>query len=83
MQQSIHGHAVLRMMLSADRPFSRRDLLAAIADRFGTDARFHTCSAERMTATELVGFLEARGKLLIVENGWLVDRSRICADTES
>ncbi|MGK5721520.1 YecH family metal-binding protein, partial [Proteus mirabilis] len=54
---SIHGHEVLHMILSSKVAFTQRSLIEAIHQRFGEEARFHTCSAENMTAAELVAFL--------------------------
>ena len=50
---SIHGHEVLHMILSSKVAFTQRSLIEAIHQRFGEEARFHTCSAENMTAAEL------------------------------
>lgn len=77
--ESIHGHDVIEMIQSAARPFSRTGLVAAIGERFGSEARFHTCSAEAMTAGELVEFLMAKGKFLIAEDaGLTIDPSKVC-----
>jgi probable metal-binding protein len=51
----------------------------AIVARFGTDARFHTCSAEGMTAPELVTFLETRGKFMPIDGGFTINPARVCA----
>jgi len=69
-------------MIDADRSFSRDALLAEIAERFGPAVRFHTCSAEGMTAGELIEFLESRGKFLSDGGGWRVDEGEICNDGE-
>lgn len=63
---SIHGHEVLHMILSSKVTFTKRSLIEAIHQRFGEEARFHTCSAENMTATELVAFLEKKENLLLL-----------------
>ncbi len=44
----IHAHEIMHMMLETDGGFSRESLAQAIIERFGTDARFHTCSANGM-----------------------------------
>lgn len=61
---SIHGHEVLNMMIESGEQYTHASLEAAIKARFGEQARFHTCSAEGMTAGELVAFLAAKGKIL-------------------
>lgn len=51
----------------------------AIINKFGADKRFYTCSAENMTAAELVAFLEAKGKFMPAEgDGFTADRSKMC-----
>lgn len=59
---SIHGHEVLNMMIDSGESFSTASLIAAIEQRFGADARFHTCSQQDLTAAQLVDFLASRGK---------------------
>lgn len=74
----IHGHEVLEMMFGNSYS-SREDLIKAINDKFGADERFYTCSAENMTATELVDFLESKGKFMpTVEEGFTADRTKMC-----
>lgn len=75
---SIHGHEVLNMMLESGERYSEKSLEAAICSRFGNDARFHTCSAEDMTAAQLVAFLASRGKFIPTEEGFSTHESKIC-----
>ena len=74
----VHGHDVMEMMLTAKLPYTKATLKAAIIDKFGADARFYTCSAERMTADELIEFLAQRGKFTAGVGGFVVDPSAIC-----
>lgn len=67
------------LMVRSGRQFTRASLAAYIVEHFGTAARFHTCSAAGMTATELVDFLVARGKFTGTESGFTVDPHRVCA----
>lgn len=77
---SIHGHAVLEMMLETPEGFaSEAALTAAIVARFGADARFHTCSADDMDAATLVAFLAGRGKFVPVGEGFSTAPEKICA----
>jgi len=77
--ESIHGHEVMHMIADAGRSFSKAELIAEIGAKFGESARFHTCSAEGMTATELVDFLMARGKFQSSDGQSLtLDSSAIC-----
>ena len=79
---SIHGHEVLNMMIESGEQYTHASLEAAIKARFGEQARFHTCSAEGMTAGELVAFLAAflaaKGKFIPSKDGFSTDQSKIC-----
>ena len=74
----IHGHEVLKMMLASGKTYSKAGLVAEIIQRFGADARFHTCSAEDMTAEQLVAFLDAKGKLVSQAGGIQTSASLMC-----
>lgn len=79
MTDSIHGHAVMEMMLESRDPFTKASLKSAIEAKFGAQARFHTCSANNLTAEELIDFLAARGKFTEQEGkGFQTDASKIC-----
>lgn len=75
---SIHGHEVLNMMIASGEPYSTASLEAAIKNRFGEQARFHTCSASDMTAGELVAFLAAKGKFVAKDDCFSTHESKIC-----
>ena len=64
MQKNIHGHEVMERIAAAGRKMSREEIIADAEATFGADARFHTCSAENMTAGDLLDFLASRGKLV-------------------
>lgn len=76
--ESIHGHEVLNMMIASGESYTKESLVLAIENRFGESARFHTCSAENMTAAELVAFLEKKGKFVPVDAGFTTAESKIC-----
>ncbi|MFM2483526.1 YecH family metal-binding protein [Celerinatantimonas yamalensis] len=78
MTQSIHGHEVMKMMLSSDQSYSRESLCAAILAKYGQNTRFHTCSKENMRADELVDFLQSRGKFVTTQNGFTTLAEKIC-----
>lgn len=75
---SVHGHEVLNMMIASGESYSTESLTTAIEQRFGADARFHTCSAENMSAAELVTFLQQKGKFIPAESGFTTAESKIC-----
>ena len=76
--ESIHGHDVIDMIQQAGRAFSRSELVAAIGEKFGVGARFHTCSAEGLTADDLVEFLSIRGKFVSTDGALAIDASKVC-----
>ncbi len=78
MNQSVHGHDVMHMMLELGGQFTRDSLKSAIETRFGADTRFHTCSAEDMTALQLIDFLEAKGKFVAADDGFNTREEHIC-----
>jgi probable metal-binding protein len=74
----IHGHEVMRMMLESGKAYSVESLRAAIVERFGQEARFHTCSQENMTAGELISFLADHGKFVPVPEGFSTSADKLC-----
>ncbi len=78
MQRSIHGHEVMHMMLELGGSFSKASLKQAIVSRFGSETRFHTCSAQDMDAEALIAFLESKGKFVAQETGFTTAADRIC-----
>jgi len=50
MENTIHGHQVMRMMLESEKAYSRSSLKAEIIKTFGAQTRFYTCSADNMNA---------------------------------
>ncbi len=75
---SIHGHEVLQMMLASGEQYTVATLEAAIIALFGEEARFHTCSAENLSAAELVAFLQKKGKFIAANKGFNTHESKIC-----
>ncbi|MFM5337946.1 YecH family metal-binding protein [Aeromonas enteropelogenes] len=78
MSQSIHGHEVMEMMLELGGQFTRASLKQAMTERFGEQARFHTCSASEMDAEALIDFLAARGKFIESADGFQTHADKIC-----
>ena len=71
-----HGHEVLDMMQG--HSYSEKSLLEAIIEKFGPDERFYTCSADNLTAQELIKFLKEHGKFMTMEEGFTVDTTKVC-----
>lgn len=74
----IHGHEVMRMMVESGQAYDADSLESAIVEKFGDQARFHTCSASGMTARELIDFLAARKKFVPFGGGFSTEASNIC-----
>jgi len=78
MGDSIHGHEVLHLMQEHGGGFTRETLRDAIIACFGSEARFHTCSADDLTADQLIEFLAARGKFVAGEGGFNTQPHNTC-----
>jgi probable metal-binding protein len=76
--KKVHGHDVMQMMIDSGKSYSKASLEAAVIAKFGSDARFHTCSADGMTASELIDLLEGKGKFTLSDDGFKTDPSRVC-----
>ena len=74
----IHAHEVMQMMLEQDAVFSRESLGQAIIERFGANARFHSCSASGMDVHTVINFLESRGKFVVRDDGFNTEKDKIC-----
>lgn len=73
-----HAHEILHMM-EGNNYDSKEALIQAIIERFGAEERFHTCSVEGLDATEIVEFLEQRGKFMPASStAFTVDTSKVC-----
>jgi len=78
MHTQVHGHDVIAMVRAAPQLFTRESLVRAVVAQFGEETRFCTCSAEGLTAGELVDFFTARQKFKLVGNGLVVNTSAAC-----
>jgi len=58
--------------------FSKESLKEAIEARFGVGTRFHTCSAEEMTAEQLIDLLSEKGKFVETGSGFNTQADKIC-----
>ena len=58
-----HAHEVMKMMADSSDTYTRDTFVDALADRFGPEARFCSCSNAGMSADDLLAFLFSRGKL--------------------
>lgn len=66
-------------MMEGNTYENKESLIKAIIDKFGAEELFYTCSAEDLSAEELVDFLYERNKFRVIENGkFTVNTSQIC-----
>ena len=66
------------MMSSPNQVYTKDSLQAAIIGKFGAAARFHTCSAENMDASELIEFLAQHGKFADGAGGFSINSAKVC-----
>lgn len=78
MPNRIHGHEVMKMMIDDGGAYSESTLREAITSRFGVDTTYYTCSADNMTADELIVFLRSRGKFVNEDDGFTTQPDKIC-----
>jgi len=80
MLQLIHAHEVMHMMLDSGKSYTRDSFKADLAEKFGPDARFHSCSVNNMTADDLLEFLAGRGKLAgDINTEFKMDPANMCS----
>ncbi len=72
----IHAHEILRMM--EGNSYTTESLHNAIIVKFGDKARFHTCSAQGLDASQIIQFLVAKGKFKPTEDGFTMDITKVC-----
>ena len=63
--------------------YTEAQLLTAMQAQFGEEARFHTCSAQDMSATQLIAFLKDKGKFMPAPTStqvaaFTVDQTAVC-----
>lgn len=75
---SVHGHDVLALVKSAKVPLTPAELEALAAQRFGADARYHTCSAAGLTFGGLMAFLNEREKLVLRDGRLHLNAGKVC-----
>lgn len=78
MSDSVHGHDVMALMVAQGSPILKHELINLMAQKFGDSAHYHTCSAENLTATELINLLISKSKLQETERGITLVAGRQC-----
>lgn len=78
MPSPVHGHEVIAMIRETPEVYTRESLAAAVVARFGAATRFFTCSAQDLTAEQLVDFLAERRKFVPQGESFAVDPACGC-----
>jgi len=78
MPATAHGHDILHLIIESAPALSRDELRRVAEQRFGSECRFHTCSASGMDFDELLRFLEQRGKIAFVDGTVTADPAAVC-----
>lgn len=81
MSNSVHGHDVMALMVAQAKPVLKPELIALIVQTFGEATRYHTCSAENLTAEALISLLLSKGKMTESAQGISLVAGRQCQHT--
>jgi probable metal-binding protein len=76
--ESIHGHDVMHMIAETQTALPKAAWVSVVEKKYGQSARFHTCSAKNLNASELIDFIQARGKFNGSPQAMSLDASAIC-----
>ncbi|EGM70399.1 hypothetical protein SOHN41_01607 [Shewanella sp. HN-41] len=68
----------MALMVAQGSPILKHELITLMAQKFGGSARYHTCSAENLTAIELISLLTSKEKLQETELGMAFVAGRQC-----
>lgn len=64
----IHAHEVMKIINEAEEKFSVESLKNYLDAKFGEDAQFTNCSGQPFSFSEIMRFMEMRGKIEVDEN---------------
>ncbi|WP_028025781.1 YecH family metal-binding protein [Enterovibrio calviensis] len=76
MSASIHVHEVLNYLKA--QSVSEQALVDWVSGQWGTSARFHTCSQNGLSLSEVLVFLRRRKKILEQAGSLVVNEASIC-----
>ncbi|SON51345.1 YecH family metal-binding protein [Vibrio tapetis] len=76
MSNSTHGHRVMELL--RDSTLTLEALQQEVNHRFGASTRFHTCSQQDLTLTQLMTFLISKEKVVEVDAGLTLNQEKIC-----
>ncbi len=79
MNTAIHGHEVIKLLIEAQKPLTKKELKEIIFTKYGHLPIFFTCSKANMSTDEIIEFLDKKGKFTHTENKISSDYSKICS----
>ncbi|CAM3632278.1 YecH family metal-binding protein [Parendozoicomonas haliclonae] len=79
MARTVHGRKVLMMVLESGRHWPRAELVQEMADKFGADSTFHTCSVQALSANDLIDLFVGKGKMVESDEGLFIDAGKMCS----
>ncbi len=79
MNQSIHAHTVLNLLLAEDAEYTLASLKHAVEAEYGEGVRFYTCSQQDLTFDALLSFLLERQKVVLQGDMITANRERMCS----
>jgi len=79
MSELIHGHEIIKFISEAGGTFDKFDLKHSIESKYGADTKYYTCTEYDLSASELIDFLESKGKFTVTENKISTSKSKMCS----
>ncbi|MGY3571020.1 YecH family metal-binding protein [Vibrio paucivorans] len=76
MSNEIHAHKVLNLL--RENSMTEAELRTAVAQQFGPEARFHTCSKQGFDLDALLVFFIQREKVIKQGEKWTLNAERVC-----
>ena len=71
-ESHFHVHSVLEILDQVGKALSLTEIEALIVEKFGTAAKFSSCSLSEMAPSQVIEFLLARQKIAEIEPGKFV-----------
>ena len=81
-KQTIHGHTLLNHILEQGGREDIDSLRTWARSTHGSEARYHTCSADGLTLDGLLQFFVDRRKIAIADNWASVVRENVCSQSD-
>lgn len=78
MSNSVHGHDVMALMVAQGAAIIKPELISMMEQKFGSAARYHTCSATDLSAEALIQLLIGKGKFYETSQGIQLVVGRKC-----